>query len=488
MKRLLIGLFLALAASAHVGSPDIYLDGNAGPYRLFVTVRVPQVIPGVAEVDVRSETSGVHTIGAVPIPIQGAGAKFAPVPEKLTVSAQDAQFFTGSLWMMESGSWQIRLSVDGAQGSATLSIPVPSAARSTQTMQGGLGAILFAMMLVLAGGLVAIVGANVREAKLDPGVSVDERNKTRGQIAMGIAFLILFGVLWLGKTWWDSEAAAYGQKIYKPLKMAASVDDRNQLTLKLSDPGGFAQERIKFSDPASMRVMDDLVPDHNHLMHLYAIRQPGLDVVYHLHPDQTGPGVFQLALPSISAGNYKLYADVVHENGFPETLVASINLPEIRGRQLAGDDAFGSAKPWNASLPSAAFELPDGFRMRWIGVTGVIRANEPTLFRFRLEDAHGSAPTDMQLYMGMLGHAAFVKTDGFVFAHIHPSGSAPMAALMLVQPSIAPIHDAMNMPGMGIPNEVSFPYGLPAPGRYRIFVQMKHGDTVETGVFDAQAS
>ena len=35
--------------------------------------------------------------------------------------------------------------------------------------------------------------------------------------------------------------------------------------------------------------------------------------------------------------------------------------------------------------------------------------------------------------------------------------------------------------------DVSFPYGFPAPGRYRIFIQMKHGGTVETGVFDADA-
>jgi hypothetical protein len=36
-----------------------------------------------------------------------------------------------------------------------------------------------------------------------------------------------------------------------------------------------------------------------------------------------------------------------------------------------------------------------------------------------------------------------------------------------------------------IPPTVDFPYGFPSPGRYRIFIQMKHGDTVETGVFDA---
>ena len=33
---------------------------------------------------------------------------------------------------------------------------------------------------------------------------------------------------------------------------------------------------------------------------------------------------------------------------------------------------------------------------------------------------------------------------------------------------------------------VTFPYGFPSPGRYRIFIQMKHGTTVETGVFDAE--
>ena len=34
-------------------------------------------------------------------------------------------------------------------------------------------------------------------------------------------------------------------------------------------------------------------------------------------------------------------------------------------------------------------------------------------------------------------------------------------------------------------NAVEFPYGFPSAGRYRIFVQMKHDSTVETGVFDA---
>jgi hypothetical protein len=87
----------------------------------------------------------------------------------------------------------------------------------------------------------------------------------------------------------------------------------------------------------------------------------------------------------------------------------------------------------------------------------------------------------MELYMGMLGHAAFVAMDGSVFAHVHPSGSVPMAALELAQ-SANPHAGHMHMAG-ALPAVVSFPYGFPKPGQYRIFVQMKRGGQIVTGAF-----
>ena len=42
-------------------------------------------------------------------------------------------------------------------------------------------------------------------------------------------------------------------------------------------------------------------------------------------------------------------------------------------------------------------------------------------------------------------------------------------------------HSAASM----LPNGVGFSYGFPTLGSYPIFVQVKHGEMIETGVFDA---
>ena len=86
----------------------------------------------------------------------------------------------------------------------------------------------------------------------------------------------------------------------------------------------------------------------------------------------------------------------------------------------------------------------------------------------------------------MLGRAAFVATDVSVFAHVHPSGSVPMAVLAIGQvanPWVANPHAEHMMMAQGLPAAVSFPRGFPKPGSYRIFVQMKRAGRVVTGIF-----
>ncbi len=84
--------------------------------------------------------------------------------------------------------------------------------------------------------------------------------------------------------------------------------------------------------------------------------------------------------------------------------------------------------------------------------------------------------------MGMAGHAMIVARDFSVFAHVHPTGSVPMAALALVD-GAAPVDHAKHH-GMIFPPRVRFPCVFPKPGDYRVFVQIKENGRVETAAFD----
>jgi hypothetical protein len=112
------------------------------------------------------------------------------------------------------------------------------------------------------------------------------------------------------------------------------------------------------------------------------------------------------------------------------------------------------------------------------------------LLRFRVKDKDGLPTTDLEPYMGMAGHLVIVRRDLSVFAHVHPAGSVPMAALALLgQTSNAA---AGSMPYMnhakGVPAEISFPYGFPQPGDYRLFLQVKRAGQVQTAVFDVNVA
>src|SRR5207249_12107337 len=124
MKLLRISLVACtLPLYGHVGSPDVFYKGNAGPYPLLITIRPPQVVPGVAAIEIRSEAPKVRRIHIVPLRLGYKAPQFAPVPDLAQPSHEDPQFYTGALWLMTSGSWQVRIDVDGERGPGRLSVP-----------------------------------------------------------------------------------------------------------------------------------------------------------------------------------------------------------------------------------------------------------------------------------------------------------------------------------------------------------------------------
>ncbi len=370
-------LLFAVPADAHVGSPNVFYEGDAGPYHLFVTVNVPAVIPGVADVQIRADSDDVRQVSTAVTRLAGAGSKYAPVPDAAQRSPIDPHLFTSSLWLMEYGSMRVLINVAGAHGPAQMSVPVPSAARRMLPMPPALGALLLTLAIALAIGAVSIVGGAARESRLAPGSPVTPELKRRGWRAMAITAVVVTAIFYLALMWWNADAQNYAMitKIFKPPKLALTVVDSNRLAIR---PSPDDKVWLKF------KVMDNIVPDHGHLMHLFLVRTPALDRIWHLHPTRQPDGSFVAALPPIEPGSYSVFADIVDKSGFPWTLVGSIDLPQISGTPLSGDDSGGNAPALTPSSDSAINVLDDGTRVVWHRDSAALRANVPTILRFEV--------------------------------------------------------------------------------------------------------
>jgi hypothetical protein len=363
--------------------------------------------------------------------------------------------------------------------------------------------LLFGLMLFLCAAIVAIASAAVREGDLSPGKTATPAKVRRAHIALAIAAAVVIGVLLIGRAWWRADDARFTRRIYSPPEMNATLSGDNHLLLTVKSASMVAGNPRRPEDTISLR---QLIPDHDHLMHFFMVRSPQMDSFWHLHPAPAGNDAFALDLPAVPPGHYQLFADVVLNSGFPVTMVGQLDVPEMRGRALVGDDSgINTTKLAESGKEETSFTFADGGQMVWQRDAHPLKAGEPLSFKFMVRDKEGKPARDMQPYMGMAAHAEILRSDASVFAHVHPAGSVSMAALDLAQMGVSPNAgggdsmarmQGMKMPGMdmagstaaSIGPEISFPYGFPKPGRYRVFVQIKRAGKVETAVFDANVN
>ena len=491
LRRAAVVLAATLGLSAlagHVGSPNVFHEGKAGPYPVRVVVRPPGVIPGLAEISVRIPEGEVRRVAVRPVRWD-LGLAGAPRADEALPVEGEPRLWSAQLWFMDFGSYSVHVEVEGAAGTGTLIVPVPAVATETLGMTRGLALGLGGLGLFLFVGALTIVGAAVRESQLPPGEKPDARRRRRAWIARGVAVPVLGLAVLGGGRWWSAEEAAYERNLYAAPASEASVaevDGERVLTLAVTDEG--------------WRRFSPLIPDHGKLMHMFLVREPELDAFAHVHPVRADSATFRLVLPPLPEGTYRLYADVVHESGFPQTFVNRVVLPPPASAEVSA--AVDTDDSWriDAGTAGTAAPLEDGSVMTWER-EGALAAGRETTLRFRVTDPAGAAAR-LEPYMGMMSHAAVAKEDGAVFVHLHPSGSASMVAQQLFAQRVA--GDTVRGEDGGLilresvdhsqhgpaaePGVVSFPYEFPQPGRYRVWVQVKRDGRVLTGAFVAEVS
>jgi hypothetical protein len=458
-----------------------------------VLIRAPAVIPARAEIVVRVLGCGAERrpcaaehISATPR-IWNGGDRGAPPPDSLARVPGDSSLWSVQLWIMRQGSYAVLVHVRGRDGDGTAVVPYTAVATSVLGMRKGLGLVLAALGVFLAIGMVTIVGAGTREATLAPGAEPDAFALTRSRRARWVAAAAIVLILAGGRVWWNVEQRAYAAALFRSLHAAVTVREEGPsrtLRLAIDDP-----------DETLARFWTPFVPDHGKLMHLFLIRADDLAAFAHLHPVATDSLTFTANLPPLPAGGYHVFADVVHESGFAETIVQSVSLgpPPRTYSPSDPDDAR-----YEGSASGRVARLGGGAVMVWLGADAPGVQGADSLLRFLVRDESGHA-LEVEPYLGMAAHAVVMRADGGVYVHLHPLGTTSVGAqqaLLAWTPADtargairAKLDRAAPMAAMAgerFPGALQFPYAFPTAGRYRVWVQVRLHGTVRTAAFDVE--
>lgn len=483
-------IWFVLPLAAHVGSPNVVFEAEAGPHPLRVVIRTPPVVPGLAQISVRVKSPGPHQVHVLPVKWD-AGRKGAPPPDEALPVKGESNLYSAELWLMTSGAHGVVVRVNSAAGTGEAVVPVNAIATRRLVMSQPMTGLLITMGALLIALICSIARAALNECLLDPGEIPTRRRIWSGRIAavtfLGLITLALYG----GGRWWSAVDRHFlSSRLYRPPEINLTVSERNgarALRLEIDDPRWEKHQR------------SPLVLDHGKLMHLFLVRQPGLDAFAHLHPAGREDRLFDTALPALPDGKYLVFADVTQETGLAQTLTGQFELrtpsqaapwhhPELK---LDENDSWHISESLAAHPSPTTGHQPSGHRIEWEPLTNAIAGQDLSL-RFRVLGSQDK-PAPLELYMGMPGHAIVLHEDQSVFTHLHPQGTASMAALMAFAKRELDINAVRRLDdlicGVDAANStISFPYAFPKPGRYRLWIQCKSAGEILTRTFDIAVS
>jgi hypothetical protein len=182
---------------------------------------------------------------------------------------------------------------------------------------------------------------------------------------------------------------------------------------------------------------------HEQDLHLFIVGRDGR-YFDHVHPARNGEG-FEIDVSLPEAGDYMLFADFVPTGGMPQLLQQLIVTPPARRRVSA-----------RGALP------PEGVFDRVQEGLGVhleaeeLRAGTPALLTFTVTDAASGKPIrNLELLLGASGHLFFAHENLTEAAHSHP-----------LEQESGP--------------RIRFLTRFALPGRYRVWLQIKHEGRVVT--------
>jgi hypothetical protein len=182
---------------------------------------------------------------------------------------------------------------------------------------------------------------------------------------------------------------------------------------------------------------------HEKKMHLIIVSKD-LSQFYHEHPEYTAQGDYQVKYTFPKGGEYVLFQDYTpsgagHQLGRqPVTVKGTAYAPT----RFANDDMQWAKDGYQATL---SFDK-------------ALTVGQPLAMKINI-NRNGQPVTDLDNYLGALGHVVVISEDTEQYLHVHPNEQADKG------------------PAIG------FNTAFEKPGLYRVFLQFNHGGKIHTGDF-----
>lgn len=181
--------------------------------------------------------------------------------------------------------------------------------------------------------------------------------------------------------------------------------------------------RIQIKDEAGNPV-EDFDIEHEKLLHLIVVSKD-LSYFNHIHPEYNGQGEFVITNSFPAGGEYKLIADYVPSGGSKTTQTEWITI----------DGAAAEAVPLTQDQSHS--KVVDGVEVTL--VNDHPEAGKDFELAFKLADAETKEPiTDLEQYLGAVGHVVILSEDTEEYLHVHPleeKATGPDAKFMTSFPS-----------------------------------------------------
>jgi hypothetical protein len=186
--------------------------------------------------------------------------------------------------------------------------------------------------------------------------------------------------------------------------------------------------------------------EHERDLHLIVVRRD-LSGYRHLHPELAADGTWSVPLTFAEPGDHRVLADFT-PTGDP-----------AGGLTLGADvSVAGDYEPRPLPAPTRTATV-DGYTVTLDGE--LTPGADSTLTLTVARD--GEPVTDLQPYLGALGHLVVLRAGDLAYLHAHPGT------------------DAAGGPA------ITFHTRAPSAGTYRLYLEFRHGDTVRTAEFTVEA-